>query len=90
MVETNPIPWSLKKRRRPVCDLPIAIRPVLLWSVEVRRARHLAVRVFRVQSRKWRKNYFLAFLVVLPAAFLGEAFFAGAFVAFLAAITIYS
>ena len=35
--------------------------------------------------------YFLAgFLVVLPAAFLGEAFFAGAFVAFLVAITFYS
>jgi hypothetical protein len=32
--------------------------------------------------------YFLAFLVVLPAAFLGEAFFAGALVAFLVAITI--
>jgi hypothetical protein len=45
---------------------------------------------FRGQTRKQAENYFFAFLVVLPAAFLGEAFFAGAFLAFLAAITIYS
>ena len=45
---------------------------------------------FRGTAAKGLKAYFLAFLVVLPAALLGEAFFAGAFVAFLVAITIYS